>query len=255
MVHHFYDICTMLLSLFKKKIQPDLSFIAVDMHSHLLPGIDDGLQDIEKTISFMQDLHAVGYKKFICTPHILNGVHNNSPETILPVLDNVRALLKERNIPILVEAAAEYMVDDSFEELVKSDRPLLTFGRNNILIEMSYMAPSPNLYQVIFDLKMKGLNPILAHPERYNYYHMDFEKYIEIKGRDIFFQVNLLSLSGYYGKQVKKTAEKLIEKGMVEFIGTDMHHDNHLMAFKQLTSSKYLYDLLKNKPLLNTTLL
>lgn len=243
-----------MFSFFNKKIQPDLSFLGADMHSHLLPAIDDGLKNVEQSVTFIKELNALGYNKFICTPHILSGVHNNTPDTILPALEKVRNALAAENVQVVVEAAAEYMIDDFFEEMIRSNRPLLTLGGDKILIEMSYAAPSPNLYEVIFALQLKNLKPIFAHPERYEYYHSNFEQYYDIKNRDIFFQVNLLSLSGYYGKQVKKIGERLIREGMVEFIGTDMHHAEHLRATKEFTSSKEFYDILKDVPLLNKTL-
>src|SRR4051812_44781584 len=149
------------------KTEPDLSFIGADMHSHLLPALDDGLKTMDETIHFIQQLYSMGYKKFICTPHIISDIHPNSPNTILPRLEEVRKALKEQNIPVQIEAAAEYMVDIDFENSIKDGNQLLTVGDKNILIEMSYVAASPNIEQVIFELNMKGLKPIIAHPERY----------------------------------------------------------------------------------------
>ena len=245
----------MAFSFFKKQtVTPDLSFLGVDMHSHLLPGIDDGLKTVEQTVAFVKELHVLGYKKLICTPHILNGVHNNNPETIHAALDIARKALAEAEVPVVLEAAAEYMIDDEFEKLVMDKAPLLTFGNNNILVEMSYLAESNNLLQVIFQLQMGGYRPILAHPERYNFYHGNFEKYEELKDRQVLFQLNLLSLSGYYGKEIKKIAEKLLSAGMVDFIGTDMHHDTHLAATKAFVATKDFYNLVKNANLQNESL-
>lgn len=237
-----------------KPVTADLSFLAVDMHSHLLPGIDDGLQTLEDTIAYMQALQAIGYRKFICTPHILNGVHNNSPDTILPQLAIVQKALKEHQVDVEVAAAAEYMIDDYFEQYLKEGKPLLTFGDQYILVEMSYMAEATNLYSVLYDLTIKGMQPILAHPERYNYFHKQFDNYYQIKDRNVLFQVNLLSLSGYYGKYVKLTAERLIKEKMVEFIGTDMHHANHLKATQDYVTSAEFYKLTKDIKWLNNTL-
>jgi len=234
---------------------PDLSFIGVDMHSHLLPGLDDGLQTMEDTLSFMQYLRDMGYQKFICTPHILHGVHPNSPETILPALEAVRAALKEKNIDIQVEAGAEYMIDQEFQMAVENGDRLLTFGKNYILVEMSYITDSPYLQKVIFDLRMMGLQPILAHPERYTYYHHRFQQYEDLRNRGCLFQINLLSLSGYYGKHVKKVAEKLVKNNMVEFIGTDMHHANHLNATIHFTKGKKFKKILEKTQLMNKSLL
>lgn len=244
-----------MFSIFSSKHTADLSFIGADMHSHLLPGIDDGLQKIDDTILFIKQLHRLGYQKLICTPHIFSGVHPNSPATILPVLNSVKEILHNREIPVNIEAAAEYMVDHEFAQSIKNGDQLLTFGDNYILIEMSYVAASSYLHQVIFDLKLAGLQPVIAHPERYSYYHVQFHNYEELKDRGCLFQVNLLSLCGYYGNPIKKVAEKLLKNKMIDFVGTDMHHQNHLQTTKKFAEDKKLYRLLENASLLNKTLL
>lgn len=241
-----------MFGLFKSsKTNPDLSFIGVDMHSHLLPGLDDGLQTTDDTVAFIKELNQMGYEKFICTPHILSDVHPNSPQTILPRLEEVRNALAEQNVKVKIEAAAEYMIDHEFEQIIKRGDPLLTFSKKYILVEMSYLAPSPNFDQVIFDLRLLGLQPIVAHPERYNYYHHQFSQYKKMKDMGCWLQVNMLSLSGYYGKHIKKVAEQLIKEGMIDLIGTDMHHQNHLNAAKQLATDKNFYKILKDVPLKN----
>ncbi len=237
-----------------KPVTADLSFLAVDMHSHLLPGIDDGLQTLAETVDYIKALQALGYRKCICTPHILTGVHNNSLDTILPKLALVQNALQDAGVTVAVEAAAEYMIDDTFEAYLKSGKQLLTFGDHYILVEMSYMAEATNLYTVLYDLTIKGMQPILAHPERYNYFHKKFDAYYQIRDRNVLFQVNLLSLSGYYGKYVKLTAERLIKEKLVEFIGTDMHHANHLKATQDYVTSAEFYKLTKDIKWLNNTL-
>lgn len=244
-----------MFSLFSKKVNADLSFIGADMHSHLLPALDDGLQTMEQTIEFVSDLHQLGYSKLICTPHIISDLHPNSPQTILPRLQEVQKQIAAHNIPVQIEAAAEYLVDMDFEELVRSNEPLLTFGNNYILIEMSFIAPSPNIESAVFELCIKGLQPIMAHPERYVYFHDSFDKYQRLIDLGCVLQVNLLSLSGYYGGYVKKAAEKLIKNNMVQFVGTDMHHEKHKEALMNLATKKEFYDLLQNVDLKNKSLL
>lgn len=249
-----------MFNFFKKSggpIKPDLSFLAVDMHSHLLPGIDDGLQELEQSVEFIKDLQKLGYKKLICTPHILSDLFRNSPETILPKLAMVKEALAEVGVDVVVEAAAEYMIDHEFTELIANAKKeeLLTVAGDYILVEMSYLSPPPNLEQVIFDLRMLGLHPILAHPERYSYYHNQFMQYERFKELGCKLQVNLLSLSGTYGSHVKKVAEKLFKNQMVDFLGTDMHHEGHLAMLKKLASRKQFYDLVGNAELLNKTLM
>ena len=245
-----------MFSLFsKKKVTADLSFLGADMHSHLLPALDDGLKTMEETIAFIRQLNELGYSKLICTPHIMSDMYANSPDTILPRLHEVQTELLAHNIPVQLEAAAEYMVDLEFEEMIRNEEPLLTFGGNYILIEMSFIAPSPNIESTIFELCIKGLQPIIAHPERYNYYHDTFDKYQRLIDLGCVLQVNLLSLTGYYGPHVKKAAEKLIKNNMIQFVGTDMHHDRHLEGLIDLASRKELYDLLGNIDLKNKSLL
>ena len=237
------------------KVTPDLSFISVDMHSHLLPGLDDGLQEMEQTMQFAQELQQLGYKKLICTPHILTGVYNNLPQTILPKLELVREAFTENKIDLQIEAAAEYMVDGDFESYVNEGLPLLTFGKNLILIEMSYAAASNNIEQVIFQLRLKGLQPVLAHPERYTYYTSNSAQHDRFVDLGCLLQINILSLFGYYGEPAKNTAENLLKKNMVSFVGTDMHHNNHLGALKKLASKKSFYKLFENIQLKNKELL
>jgi tyrosine-protein phosphatase YwqE len=239
-----------------KVAAPDLSFLSVDMHSHLLPGLDDGLKTLDQTMDFMQQLQQMGYQKLICTPHILSDMHPNTPETILPKLDLVRNELAKRNINMQVEAAAEYMIDLEFENLISSGKPLLSFGsKNYILIEMSYLAQSPNFEKIIFNLQMKDLKPIFAHPERYTYFHGKFSQYERLIELGCLLQVNLLSLSGFYGKEVKNAADRLFKKNMVSFLGTDMHHERHLALLKELVVKKDFASTISNAELLNKSLL
>jgi tyrosine-protein phosphatase YwqE len=181
-------------------------------------------------------------------------MYPNSPDTILPKLEVVRQALQKANIPVIVEAAAEYMVDHEMGNSVKNGDRLLTFGKNMILIEMSYIAPSPNFDEVVFGLRVKGVQPIVAHPERYNFYHNDFSKYEHMVDMGCLLQVNLLSLLGYYGKPVKMVAEKLLAKKMVSLLGTDMHHENHLFALKELALKKEFYKLIEGVDFKNSEL-
>ena len=239
----------------KKEVRPDLSFIGVDMHSHLLPGLDDGVQTMAESLACIKTLQNLGYRKLICTPHVISDMYQNDGKTILPKLKEVKAAWKENNIDIAIEAAAEYMVDIEMEKLIPGDDPLLTFGNNLILIEMSYVAPSPNSERVIFELRVKGLQPILAHPERYVFYHNDFENYERFMDLGCLLQMNLLSLSGYYGKQIKLVAEKLLKNKMVDLLGTDMHHQRHLTALIELATKKEFYKLVEGAEIKNEKLL
>ena len=163
---------------FKKKKIPLNEFFPqgfVDIHSHLLPGIDDGAKDLETSIALIQKMASYGIKNFITTPHILGDVYPNTPEVIKRKLKEVTDELKRRNLlDISISAAAEYMMDEKFTDLIEKAQ-LLTLKDNLVLVEMSYFSPPINLYEILFQIQLKGYKPILAHPERYNSYHNNFE--------------------------------------------------------------------------------
>lgn len=230
-----------------------LSFLGTDMHSHLLPGLDDGSQEVDDSVSYIKELYQLGYRKFICTPHIISDLYPNSRQTIEPAYRLLQQRLEEEKVPVTLLFAAEFMVNIDFEEVISEDG-LLPFGDNYLLIEMSYLAPSPNIKEVIFELMMKGYKPILAHPERYNYYHHHLDLIEEFREAGCLLQLNLLSLTGYYGKGVKKVAEYLIRQKMVSFAGTDLHHERHLALLQKMGSDKKILEQLheiewKNKGL------
>lgn len=228
----------------------DMAAIGTDMHSHLVPGIDDGADTLETSVSLIKGLKEMGYKKLITTPHIQGEFYRNSPETILPGLERVQRELKKQNIQIEMEAAAEYLIDDKFEEKYKSGN-LLTLGKKHLLIEFSYFNEHPNWQQYMFDLQIDGYTIILAHPERYSYFFRNFRKYEEIKDRGILFQINISSLTGYYSAEVKKMAETFIDQGMVDLVGTDMHNQHYLEALQKARYEKYLQKVVESGKLQN----
>ena len=141
------------------------------------------------------------------------------------------------DITIPFRAAAEYMMDDHFVLLFKMG-DLLTLKGNYVLVEMSYINAPIQLYSILFDLQVAGYIPVLAHPERYLFYHHNFEEYQKLKKAGCKFQLNLLSVVGYYGDGIAKIAERLLQKGMYDFVGSDVHHDNHVAAFEQKVKLK-----------------
>lgn len=231
----------------------DFSVIATDMHSHLIPGIDDGAKTLDDSLELIRRMHEMGYRKFITTPHIQHEYFKNTPEIIRAGLTKVREALREKNIPVEIEVAAEYLIDDGFEGKVASGN-LMTFGDKYVLVELSYFNPHPNLKTFIFNLQVDGYKVILAHPERYTYWFDDMAKFEDLKDRGVFFQVNLVSLAGYYPDPVKKFAEKLIEKGMIEFVGSDMHNKNYMAALERSLQEKSLLRLIESGRLMNAGL-
>ena len=235
---------------FKKKI-PLTDFFTdgfVDIHSHLLPGIDDGAKDMDTSIALLLKMASFGIKNFITTPHVLGSVYPNSSEVIKQKLAAVKKELEKREIKgISIQAAAEYMLDGEFSALL-DQKDILVLKDNYILVEMSYFSAPINLYELLFEIQLKGYKPVLAHPERYNFYHTDFKSYYKLKQAGCLFQLNLLSLTDQYGKGVQKTSEKLLKENLYDFVGTDTHHQNHLELLPKIGTKKTLE---KIKHLLN----
>ena len=199
----------------------------IDIHSHLLPGIDDGAVTIEDTIELIKGLKNIGITKFITTPHVISEVWNNSKKTIEDTCFDTLNKLAFADLNIQLKAAAEYMIDNEFRALFKKEQ-LLTIKENYVLVEMSYLNPPFHLFEIIKELQEYGYQPILAHPERYNFYHNSIKEYKKLKEIGCLFQLNMLSTVGYYGKNVSKTCDDLIANNLIDFIGSDVHHLKHL---------------------------
>jgi tyrosine-protein phosphatase YwqE len=214
----------------------------VDIHSHLLHGIDDGARTFDDTLRLTKALQGFGISQLITTPHIIEHVWDNSRELIKAKKADTQMELRKHQIKIPFHAAAEYMMDDHFVQLFKNG-DLLTIKDNYVLVEMSYINPPIQLYSILFDLQVAGYIPVLAHPERYLFYHQNFGEYLKLKRAGCLFQLNLLSVVGYYGEEIAKIAEKLLQQGMYSFVGSDVHHDNHVAAFKQKVKLKDLAPL------------
>lgn len=228
--------------------------ILVDMHSHLLPGIDDGVKSIEESVSIIREFVKLGFKKLITTPHIMGDFYRNTPDIILSKLALVKARIAEEGIDIQLEAAAEYYLDESLINKLQKEEKLLTFGENYLLIETSYLNEPSNFAEAIALIKQSGYWPVLAHPERYQYLYRGFEKFEEIYALDISFQLNTNSLIGYYSKPAQMFAEKLIEKNMIHFIGSDCHSMKHIVALQKTMKLKE-YNKLSRLYLFNNALL
>ncbi|MEZ0541035.1 tyrosine-protein phosphatase [Fibrella arboris] len=226
----------------------------VDMHSHLLPGLDDGAVDLAETLTCLKQLADWGIQQVITTPHVSRDWYPNSTARILEALDEVRELIAEHQLPITIEAAAEYLLDDFFLELLNTG-DLLSFGaKRYLLVESGWAAPPFQLYGLLFRIQTKGYKPVLAHPERYKYYHTDREALSQLRQGGCLFQLNWMSLTGRYGTQVEKQARFLLEQNWVDFIGSDLHRPHDLKAMASLLDSKDLA-LLEQQHLLNVSLL
>lgn len=248
----------MLFNFFKKKTTPDcydFSFLEIDMHNHILPGIDDGCLSAEQSLFFIKELQQLGFRRFICTPHIYSEVYPNTRETIESSFDKLAkvALLNQQAV-LPLSIAAEYMADESLDKFIRQDKILALYG-NQVLIEFSYAVEPKNIEQRIFALQVAGYQPVLAHPERYAYFRRRFEKYEQLKDLGCAFQLNLLSTLGYYGNEIKEIAETLLKSKSYDYAGTDLHHHRHLAALKLMTGKKKLMKQLMDYPFRNKELL
>lgn len=226
--------------------------ITVDMHSHLLPGLDDGVQSIEESLDLIQRLQSFGYKKLITTPHVMGDFYKNSPVDIQASLEELRQAVTDRGLDVEIGAAAEYYLDEWLLEKVKNG-DVVSFGDHYLLIETSFMNRPNQLLDAFFQVKLNGYKPVFAHPERYIYLYEDFERYKEIYDKGVYFQINLNSLTGYYSPGAKQMAEDLIKNEMVDFVGTDAHRATHVEMLNEVTDKK-VFSKLKDLELLNETL-
>lgn len=246
------------LDVFKRKneeIVPfDLTWLRTDMHSHLIPGIDDGSKSMEESIDLVRRLAGYGLKKIITTPHIMSEYYRNTPKIIQMGLDDLRKAIKQEGIEVELDAAAEYYMDEIFLEKVKEGERMLTFGDKYILVETGFINKPQMLLDIIFHLEMAGYKPVLAHPERYQYLIIDKKLQEELFERKLLFQVNLLSLTGFYSKQVKDFAEMLIEKGVVALLGTDCHNERYLDMLETLPKNQKFFEKIQHLELINTQL-
>lgn len=244
-----------MLSWFRKEKPRDASLTLpfVDIHSHLLPCLDDGVQSFEETEEIIRNFQRLGYKKLITTPHVMSDFFRNTNEDIIQKLKEVNLMLAQKGIEITLEAAAEYYLDEALIKKIESNSPLLTFGKNYLLFETNFMTEPLNLKEFIFLASTKGYKPVLAHPERYVYLQSSFAKAEDLIGRGVLFQVNISSLSGYYSKGAQTTAQKLIDHEYIHFLGSDCHNLQHIQLLEETRRNKYFQKAI-SLPLLNNTL-
>ncbi len=238
----------------KKKKTLDLSWIQTDIHSHLLPGIDDGSPDLATSIELIKGLSEYGFKKIITTPHILWEMYPNTSEIIIAGSAEVREKLQENNISVEFSAAAEYFLDEHFEQELKAKMPLLALKDNLVLVEFSMVTAPFDLKDLLFEMQMQNYQPLIAHPERYIYLRNKKTFFDELKESGYMFQLNLLSLTGHYGTSVQELAEYLVKKEYYDYAGTDLHNARHLSSLQKLQNTP-LFSRLKDSQRLKNHLL
>ena len=220
-----------MISFFKPK--PTLSALIpegfVDIHSHILPGLDDGAKTMAQSKELIQGMQSIGFSEFIATPHTMTSVWDNTTEGIQAVK---HSLNQEFGTEAYLRCASEYLLDTSFLDRLQKD-DLLCLKDKMVLVELSYLQPPMNLFEILFELQLKGYVPILAHPERYTYYFSDVKNFERLKKVGCMFQLNLLSAVGHYGPESLKITDDLLNAGLIDFVGSDVHHKGHLELFEK----------------------
>ncbi|WP_333875338.1 tyrosine-protein phosphatase [Flavobacterium sp.] len=209
----------------------------VDIHSHLIPGVDDGAKNIEETLSLLQKMANIGFKNSITTPHIITNIWNNTEADIVKRHQEILPVVQAQTGINQFNVGIEYMLDDHFLKRLAGEK-LLTLKDNYILVEMSYLNPPIQLFEIIFEIHLAGYKPILAHPERYLFYHRNTKELDKLKNTGCLFQLNLLATVDYYGTTITKMADKLLHSDYYDFVGSDIHHQNHVNAFDRKVQVK-----------------
>lgn len=228
----------------------DLSVLHTDIHSHLIPGIDDGSPDMDTSLALLKELEMLGYKKIITTPHVKTEYFQNDVTKLDDLCERLRRAARFEGIKLDIEVGAEHLLDEEVNQRIKNGQ-FKTFGDNYLLVELPFMFPPFGLDGYIFELQLAGYKLILAHPERYLYWLNDFNQFIRLKDSGVLFQVNIISLGNYYGKDVYNLAKKLIDNNMVELLGTDTHSAKHIEAVRKSCSSSLLKKLLESGRIIN----
>ncbi|MEM6641863.1 MAG: CpsB/CapC family capsule biosynthesis tyrosine phosphatase [Bacteroidota bacterium] len=236
--------------LFSKKPNNQL---LVDMHSHFIPGIDDGARDLENSVSMAKEMVNLGFQKLITTPHIHPKYPNEERRILASSLD-LKDHLESHNVNIEIDVAAEYYVDENFLVKLNDGTELLTFGDNYLLVECSFISKPLYFESVVYQIKEHGYQPVFAHPERYIFLEDDPTWLKELKSTGLLFQVTLGSIGGGYGKTARKLGLDLIKNKMVDFLASDLHNLSQVAPLQKGLADRDVQNLLGSGKLLNQTL-
>ena len=209
----------------------DLSVFRYDFHSHLVPGVDDGAPELAASLEMIDALVSLGYQGAVTTPHVMADMYPNTPDTLRPPFEALQRAIAERHPHFKLALGAEYFLDASLLHTVQSGGELLTPG-GRLLFELAFSAPPDAglLQEFIFETQVKGLQPVLAHIERYPYWHRELHRFEALHEQGVWLQVNAASLAGAYGPEIQQAAESCIDRGWVSLLGTDAHGMRHIDA-------------------------
>jgi tyrosine-protein phosphatase YwqE len=242
---------------FKKRERLPLPYQR-ELHCHIIPGVDDGSRKKEDSLFYLESLASFGVQQVVFTPHCIEERFENTPTIIEPIFqDLAHSVQQKHGLDLSLSYSFEYRLDPGFLKLLEQSnfgvegcqlRPL--YGKY-LLIENSFAQQVPGMDRVVAEIQQRGFYPILAHPERYIYYagHKG-QYYHQLQNHQVEFQCNLLSFAGYYGDVAKKMAYWMLEQGYVNFLGSDLHHHQHVHLISQFLKSKEyarIYPLLREQ--------
>ena len=245
-----------LSNIFKRKYEPKPIFAALgtDMHCHLVPKVDDGSKCIEESVECLNTLKAVGYNRVIITPHFQYPRFPNDEDDIRSRYEELKSRAIEAGVEIeLAGVGGEYRIDSGFAKRLENPR-FLQVGDKYVLVEFSLHQQMMGCDEMIFDMQMKGYEIILAHPERYPYLNVDGSRMEQLKNQGVYFQINALSLGGFYGEEAKSRAFEMLDRGWVEFMGTDTHNTMYAQALVELSNNRKVEKVLEKYTFMNSTL-
>jgi len=232
----------------------DFSSIGLDLHSHFLPGLDDGSPSMGESLKMLREMERIGYRKIITTPHVISALYPNTKEQILGQLYHLQDVIRQEGIRIDVEASGEYHMDYDLLGKIRGGEVIPFGNKKYLLIELPFQKPAFSIEEILFQIQLAGYEPIISHPERYVWLMGKMKQYEGLKDRGMFFQLNLNSLSGFYGFPAKIAANQLIDAGMIDFTGTDAHHTGHLVELQKVLHNKHFAKLVQSNKLLNSRL-
>ena len=224
--------------------------ITTDIHAHLIPGIDDGPKTIVESIELIRGLKELGYQRLYATPHVYQELYPNDKLDILAGFEVLKKQVDQQNIVVDLFPAAEYFLDDHFLELLDS-KEVLPIAKKYLLVEDTFFERKTLIENYIFKIRVSGYQPILAHPERYLHIGQSKDRFKKLKEMGCLFQMNLLSLTGYYGVEVKRLAKYLLKQGFIDFLGTDLHNKQQLKLLRQFRKTSTYRNLLGNQEFMN----
>lgn len=227
-----------LFDFFHKKTTAVLPF-HTDVHCHLVPAVDDGSPDMPTSLLLLEEMHNMGLNRIFISPHMTQEKYENTKQSLMPHFDALLQAASQAGIPVEMHLHTENRIDAFFLQQLTNHNLLMLPG-NRLLIENPFIQEPMNLRELIYDLRQNGITPILAHPERYDYYYrVNPEQYFQLSQAGLQFQINLLSLAGQYGRIEREVALELLANGLVQWIGTDIHRPAHIKTIQQYLLSSH----------------